>query len=56
MQPVEIKVTDHRRHTPTGAKTVGNGGSGAGGDELSVVVSMHGSSTIVRRGPTSVQW
>jgi len=30
--PVEIVVTHHRRLTPTGPKTDGNGGSGAGGE------------------------
>jgi len=37
-QPAELKVTDHRRHTPMGPKIVGNRGSGFGSDWLSVVV------------------
>jgi hypothetical protein len=34
-------VADQRWHTPTGAKTGGNGGSRAGGDYLSVVVNKN---------------
>ena len=45
--PAEMKLAEHRRLLPTGAKTVGKGGSGAS-DKLSVVVAQSSWLTLFR--------
>jgi hypothetical protein len=37
-KPAAMNTDYHHRLLPTGAKTISEGGSGTGGDELSVVV------------------